>query len=170
MKPQLTESTVLMSLDLSVNSTGYAILTNFGATILSAGCITPETYPGWTKDRYPKSTLLKAKSVVEQLRPIILKYNPNYFVYEEINPGNSPSIMSTKSLSYLHCMVFLDNLTNIDKFFDIKTSQWRSAIGIKNARKKSDGSHKQEAIDFVNARYGTDFKLEDDDICEAIVS
>jgi hypothetical protein len=172
----MEKTKVWLGLDLSVNSTGLAILDSSGK-ILMANIITPEKYPGHSKDRYPKSTLIKARYVANEIGTIINQafetYNVQKIVVEEINSGGG-GILAAKSLSFLHGMLFWDFLDKLDYFEMIKTSVWRGRAGINVAatrrvnRKLNPLGHKQPIVEYVNKIYGTDFKLEDNDMVEAI--
>lgn len=168
---------VIIGLDLSINSTGYAIL-DMNGDVVEAGIVTPEKYKGHSKDRYPKSTLKKAISVSEQLTEIIKdtqdKYKIHKIIVEEIN-SNSPGIATAKSLSWIHGLLFLNFLDEIEMFEMITTGVWRSkkGVGVYIKRSKTKGKHgeldhKKPIIDYINNRYGTNFQLKDNDICDSI--
>jgi hypothetical protein len=169
---------VWIGLDLSINSTGYCVLDE-DSNIVTAGIFVPDKYPGFSRDKYPKSTLKKAKNVASKIKimidNIMNDYDVQKIVVEEINPGGG-GIMAVKSLSIIHGLVMYDSMENIDLFEMISSSVWRSKAGVgvviqrrRGTKESSTGfDHKKPIVDYVNRRYGTEFELTDNDICDAI--
>jgi Holliday junction resolvasome RuvABC endonuclease subunit len=155
---------IILALDLSINATGWAVFQD--SNILDFGVIKTKKAASY-KDKYPKSTVKKAIYATEEIKNIIQKYNPEVIVYEEINPGSSyrkRSVVTIKALSFIHGYIFKDNLDIIDRFEAIKSSEWRSTLGLPNRGDRV----KSAAIELVNNTYGLQLKFEDDDIADAI--
>lgn len=174
----MTRRKVWIGGDWSVNSTGMAVLDEHGH-IIEGAILTPDKYPGYSTERYPKSTLKKARNVSDKIVSFIREAMKNYdvqkIIIEEINPKGG-STMAVKSLSIVHGMVMWDCLDIIHLFEMMTVGIWRSKAGVgvvvrkrKGKKGTSEGNeHKQPIVDYVNNKYGTHFTLDDNDLCDAI--
>jgi len=166
---------VMIGLDLACNCSGYSIL-DLSGKVLEAGAFQPIKYPLYTKDKYPVSTLKKARSMADQLgemiRDTMEKHDVQKIVVEEINPRGS--IAAVKALSFVHGMLFWDFMAETKLFTMINCGQWRSKAGVgvvirrKKGKNDKTNEYKRPIVDYINNRYGSDFALDDHDIVEAI--
>lgn len=173
---------ILLALDLSVASSGYAFM-DYSGKVLETGTIIPAKYKNHTKDRYPVSTIKNINSDVEQFVEIIAGYNRSYdlqdIVIEELN-SNKGGQKTIKALAWIHG--FLINAIGVENFkYTFMTSAiWRSKLGLKYTdeqklhnkklpkRDKNRITFKHLAIIKINEIYGTEFEYEDNDLVEAI--
>lgn len=174
---------VILALDLSISSTGYAFM-DYNRKVLETGTILPETYKGHYKDRYPFKTIRFIDSTIEQILELLAEYSLKFeirdIVIEEINPGGIGGIKTIKGLSWIHGFLMRDLGFQDYKFHFILSSVWRAANGLKlsaeqRAHNKRVGKKSKEiinykhlAIDKVNEIYGTEFTMEDNDVCDAV--
>jgi len=173
---------VIVALDLSINSTGYAIM-DLESKVLECGTILPFKYKNYTKDRYPKSTLKNIASDVDQLSEIIRSYSKDYnierIIIEEINAGKGGT-KTIKGLSWLHGFLMVELGYDNYRFDFVTSSGWRSDLKLKFSEEqrkfnkslkkwdKSKITYKHLAIVKVNEIYGTEMDYEDNDVAEAI--
>ena len=170
-KLTLMTKKVIIGLDLSTTSSGYSIL-DLQGNIVEAGNIVPIKYSGHTKDKYPKSTLLKARSIADQITPLVLdafsRYEVVQLVVEEISLHRS--IVTAKALTFVHAFIFMDCIEHLDVLTMLGPGEWRGKNGInvqvKSRTKVKD--HKQPIIDFINDRYGISLGYDENDTAEAI--
>lgn len=143
----------LLSLDLSLNSTGYAIFNDNILVKSKVGIIAP-----------PKK-LLKAQKlsmIMDSITQIIELNDIEAVVIEDIFKG--PSVKVFKILSMVHGIAILATFNAIQKEpVQINASRARKQVGC--------GRTKQNAFDYVVAKYGFvdfDFK-KDNDRTDAII-
>jgi Holliday junction resolvasome RuvABC endonuclease subunit len=151
----------ILSLDLSSNLSGWALFDNGKLVEYGAICTKKASH---YKERYPISTVKKCVYASQEIAKIINTHKPDVIVYEEINPGRVKSIVTIKSLSFLHGYIFANHLDILDKFEVIKSSQWRSILGLPNQGDKK----KTEAVKYVNNTFNLSLIFEDNDIADAI--
>lgn len=159
---------VIISLDLSVNCSGIAVLSTKGVLLEAA-----KVEPTKNREKFPKGTVLKALSMGKQIAAIIKRVAAEHtiqrIVIEEIAVHRS--IMTAKVLSFVHAFVFQEILDYLDIVEVMSAGEWRSKKGVNvYIRKKGDrtNNYKQPIIDYVNNRYGTSYTVEDNDIADAI--
>jgi len=188
------KSGILLSLDLSTNSTGWAIFDIKSKRLLKYGVIKPKV-PGISKMQYPEAALYKILDISIMVGDLIDTFQPDIIIVEEINRGINR--ISQKSLDALHFFVFdqirirsqelLKSLILVDSN---GAKGWRNALGLKlseedkeynkEARKYNKNNKlKKPLIDwkvlaqwYVNDRYNTSFDVventSDSDVCDAI--
>lgn len=126
----------IISLDLSINSTGFAVFDEDG-TLEEWGIITPERYKGHSVDRYPKKTIKFMKSVVAQLVNKIQDIQQNQgidsIVIEEVNLQGIGSMVGNKGLCGLHFLLlnYFESMELLDLVDFYPTSYWRNKIGLR---------------------------------------
>jgi len=173
---------IILSLDLSVHSSGYAFM-KYDSSIIETGTICPAKYKNYTKDKYPVSTIKNVLSDVDQFVELIAEYSKSYTIetilIEELNVGGG-KVITVKALSWIHGFLLAELGPQNFDFKFISSSTWRSALKLtfsaeqkahnKGLKKfdKSKITHKHLAINKVNSIYGTDFEMADNDICDAI--
>lgn len=187
-------SYITVTLDLSTNSTGYAVFCSKTKKPITYGVIKPKV-PGLHKMQYPAAAYFKIKDVASKVKDLIAEHSPDVIVIEEINRGINR--IAQKSLDALHFFV-LDYLCLLDKswidkvvYVDSNGAEgWRGALGLKlskedkeknkQIRKENKRSRLSYApIDwkvlaerYVNSKFGTKFDVRnnpgDADVCDAI--
>ena len=153
----------ILSLDLSVKCSGYAKYDS--SNLIDCGSVLPVRYKGHSKDRYPKKPTLFAMSVADQLSEIVHNFNPDIIYIEEATSGGIAGVKSIKSLIMLHGILLSQISDHLDKITFVKPSTWQRGIGV--GGKRGD-AQKQASVDFVNNMFDKDYKLEDNDITDAI--
>lgn len=156
---------MILSLDLSIHSTGYSIFDE-NKIFIDGGIIKPITYKGQSLDRYPIKSVNQIKSTANQIHALISVYltDLSVILIEEVNTGGRKNPISIKGLCGLHYVLMgLLNLDTLKKVKFIKSSEWRKALNI-----KKNGDWKQSAVTFINVKYGTDYTREDNDLTDAI--
>lgn len=146
----------ILSLDLSTKSSGWAIFQD--SMLIESGCITSSS-----------TDLLKRINImIDGLKEIVEKYQPNKVVAEEVRPENGmQNIKTHRALMWLQGGVAL-MLYNYNKKLEmdlIYPSSWRAAIGIKTGRGIKRTSLKEKDIQFVKENYNLDVN---DDEADAI--
>ena len=190
---KLMISNLLLSLDYSTTCTGWSIFDIENKKLLFYGIIKPKVLL-LSKMKYPKKQLEVCKSIAEQLWQLILKYNPDRIVMEEINRHKSR--LSGKTLDGGHYIFYykiqkeLAKVTMMDS--DGKTG-WRTRLQLfmsdadklhnkeakklnkkllKGTKKIPKITKKHLAARFVNSHYCTSFDVDaqvsDADISDSI--
>jgi len=173
---------IILALDLSIVSTGYAFM-KYDSEVICTGTICPEKYKNHSKDKYPVSTLKNIVSDVLQISEIVKEYSEEYnitdIIIEEIN-ASAGGTKTIKALSWIQGFLLEELDPSKFNFEFITCSTWRSALGLRYSasdkehnkplkkRHKDRITFKHLAINKVNKIYGTDFKLEDNDITDSI--
>jgi len=145
---------VLLTLDASTKSTGWAIFENTQLT--NYGVITA-TSPNLYK---------RIDKMITEIDKLVEQYQPNNIVIEEVLPAdvrNNNNVF--KALIYLQGFIChtLDKYKIIPTF--IVASHWRRLCGIKTGSSIKRESLKPKDIAFVKKEYGIDVN---DDIADAI--
>lgn len=179
----------LLSLDLSVNSTGYSIFELESKKLIKYGVINPSRPT--KKLKYPNFQLDQYKKVCAFLENL-LKENPEISksIIEEINPTRISGRISQKTLDGLHwyvCDLLSINCVDINY---IDTVTWRNKVGIKlnpierqkNKEAKQLNKHlkkgtpklpiislKDLAVKAVNEKYKLNFENNQHDVAESIL-
>lgn len=144
---------------------------------------------------FPFSYLHAAESIADQLfRLRCTKHDIDVIVIEEINkPGRFGNRYSQKVLDFIHCLFLKYLVDEPTKVVYINTSDWRKTIGgnltkadkaanikVRKLKKAGDKaglkalglrgkiSKKHVALRYVNATFGLDLKMKDNDIADAI--
>lgn len=147
---------------------------------------------------FPRSYLLAARSVANRLFGLVSAKTPDRIVIEEINkPGRFGNRYAQKVLDFIHCLLLFALWVNPESskipVTYINTSDWRKAIGgnltkadralnikvrkLKKAGRKDELkalgvrgkiNKKHVALRYVNATFGLDLKMKDNDIADAI--
>ena len=147
----------ILSLDLSTKSTGWAIFRD--TMLIDSGCIASSS-----------TDLLKRINImIDGLRTIVEKYQPDKIVAEEVRPENGgvQNIKTHRALMWLQGGVAL-MLYDYNKKLEMELiypSSWRAAIGIKTGRGIKRTTLKEKDIQFVKENYNLDVN---DDEADAI--
>ena len=184
---------VVLALDLSTTSTGYAVFK--GTKLVTHGLIKPKV-KGISKMKYPQGVYNKIVNISQQVKDLVAEVEPDMIVIEEINRGVNR--ISQKSLDALHFFV-MDYVKMVDEdlfnkltYIDSDGAKgWRNILGLKlSAEDKEDNKLAREhnkinkmdqvpiitkkdlAQRFVNSKYKLDLDVQinktDSDICDAI--
>ena len=146
----------ILSLDLSTHSSGWAIFEE--GQLRTSGCITSSS-----------TDLLKRINVmINELKEVIIQYQPNKVIAEEVRPENGLQNLKThRALMWLQGGVAL-MLYDYNKKLELELiypSSWRAKIGIKTGRGIKRSSLKEKDIQFVKENYNLDVN---DDEADAI--
>lgn len=189
---------IVLALDMSTSSTGYALFDRETKTLIKSGRMKPKV-AGIHKHKYPKAALFVILDMAKRIADLITETKPDWIVIEEVNRGINR--IGQKSLDALHFFVlshmyaladasiYLDRVSYIDSN---GKKGWRGMLGLKlsdqdkqvNAeirlhnRKKST-KKKAPLIDwkvlaqrYVNTKFKTSFNVwenpGDNDECDAI--
>ena len=147
---------VLLSLDLSSKSSGWAIFED--GILKDSGCISSTS-----------TDLLKRINIMkDEIKTIVEKYKPNKVVAEEVRPENGmQNIKTHRALMWCQAAIAL-MLYDYNKKLELELiypSSWRAAIGIKTGRGIKRTSLKEKDIQFVKENYNLDVN---DDEADAI--
>lgn len=189
-------SNLVLSIDLSTASTGYAIFDRDAKRLEAHGKVKPKV-PGIHKLKYPEATLLTIRDMTARVRDLILTVNPSRLVIEEVNRGINR--IGQKGLDACHFFLLdeimkirpdlIKTLTYVDSngkkgwrgMLSLKLSdqdkQVNAEIRLRNRRKKK--TQKAPLIDYkvlaqryVNAKFKKSFNVwenpGDNDECDAI--
>jgi len=129
-------SKIIMTLDLSTKSTGWAVFQKNNSDLIAYGVIKPAKIPGISKMVYPESSFERIMSMSDQLKDLVSEHDPDELWIEEVNRGVNR--ISQKSLDALHFFV-LDRLKLIDptwvrhvNYIDSNgRNGWRGKLGLR---------------------------------------
>lgn len=126
---------LVLSIDLSTSSTGYAVFDRDTKNLISHGKIKPKV-PGLHKLKYPKAALLTILDMSQKVSDLINEINPKRIVIEEVNRGINR--IGQKSLDACHFFLLahlsvhkpelLDTITYVDSN---GKKGWRGMLGLK---------------------------------------
>lgn len=143
---------ILISLDESTVSTGYAIFKN--KELIDYGVITQKS----------KNVLERVDNIMNEIDNLIQKYKPNDMVIENIQI--TMSAPTAKALMGLQFMIELLAFQKDIKCTSIRTAHWRKVMGFSNSSKLNRKEKKQETLDYVKNKYNITENI--DDIADAI--
>ena len=144
---------ILLALDISSQSTGYAILED--------GYLCPDTI-GMIKIKAKNLYGERLVQLEKGIKKLLKKYKPDYVVIEDIFKGRNANTFKILSLFRGIAIKTIYEFTKQDPL-SIMASRARSSLGIKN--------HKEDAFAFIVTKYpalGLTFD-KDNDVADAIV-
>lgn len=149
----------ILAIDASTKSTGYAIF-NDSKELIDYNCITASS----------TDLIKRIYKMGSELKEVILKYQPETIILEEVYPesgGHMQNIKTHKALMFLqaHLNFLVHDSYPTAKIEYIYPSQWRSKCGIKTGQGVKRTSLKEEDIAFVKTQYNI---VVNDDIADAI--
>lgn len=187
----------ILALDISKNSPGWALLDSETGKILDCGIINVSPLSVHEQGEYPRNYMIATRGVASGLMAKVKETNPDVVVVEETNQGRSRYVQKVLEWIHCHFldMMFEDPKDIPIKY--VSSRVWRKKLEIKvsaedkkkNAKlskakslakktgtkldKKALGirgkiTKKHAAVVWVNTTYGTNFKIGDNDTCEAI--
>lgn len=144
---------IIISLDESTKSTGYAIFEN--NKLINYGAITQNS----------KNVLERVNNIITEIKKMIEQYKPSEMAIENVQI--TMSAPTAKSLMGLQFLIELVCYRNNIKCTSIRTAHWRKVLGLSNSPKIKKEQKKLEAIKYVKDKYGIDEKINDvtDAIC-----
>lgn len=187
----------VLALDIST-STGWAHLEGEAGQIpktLATGVIQlGEPVSGFNSLHYPWDYIEACSKQVNDIFDLVSSKEHDVIVIEETNrPGRFTSRYSQKILEWLHCLLIARFRKNNTKVRYVNTSDWRKIVGanltkadkalnakVRKLKKAGDKiglkklgvrgkiGKKHVAVRFVNQTFQTNYKLKDNDICDAI--
>ena len=145
---------MILALDLSTRSTGWAIFEN--QKLIDYGCITATS----------TNVLNRINKITKELKEICNKYKPDDIIVEEVLPEDVKHNQTVfKALVYLQASVAL-LMNEYDKKLNFYvSSEWRKKCGIRTGRGITRDMVKAADIKFVKDNYNIEAN---DDICDAI--
>ena len=126
---------LVLILDLSTTSTGYALFNKDSKKLITYGVLKPKV-PGIHKMDYPSAVYWRIKDISEKVKQLVEEYKPTTIVIEEVNRGINR--IAQKGLDACHFFV-LDYLCLLDKAWLDKViyidsngkNGWRGILGLK---------------------------------------
>ena len=150
---------MLLSLDLSTKSSGYAIFDE--GTLIKYGCITSAS----------TDTIKRIYIMRDAINQLLIDFPEiNRIIVEEVRPEGgygAGNIRTHRVLMWLQAAIAF-MVYDFDKKIEIEyiyPSSWRATCGIKNGRGIVRSTLKEADIAFVKDKYGLDVN---DDIADAI--
>lgn len=149
---------VILSLDLSTKSSGWAIFDN--GELKEYGCITASS----------TDLIKRIYKMRDELNKIIDKNKINKIIVEEVRPeggygvGNQKTHKALMWLQAAIAFMIFDNNNSIEIEY-IYPSSWRATLGIKNGRGIKRQTLKEADIEFVKNKYNI---VVNDDEADAI--
>ena len=153
---------MILSLDISLNSTGYAILSQHNdlkPAIIDFGTIQTKKSEG----DFPQETIERTEEIYLGVFELLERNDIKEVVIEQITRSKFP--MTAVKLSWAHYAAFqaIIQFGLIDKVTYYYPSQWRKLLSLKKGK-----CWKQASIDYVNREFHMEFKKKDNDIADAV--
>lgn len=145
-------SNILIALDESTTSTGYAIFEN--EKLINYGAIVQKS----------KNVIERVSEIAYAIEDLIKLYNPNDIAIENVQI--TMSAPTAKSLMGLQLLIEILCYRNQINCHTLRTAHWRKVLGLSNSSKIKRAEKKRETIDYVENKYG--IKIDKDDISDAI--
>lgn len=126
------DAKVLLSLDMSTTCTGWSVFNVADRTLVTYGLIKPSTKGGIAKMTYPRQQLRKMLDIAGQIDKLILLYQPDLIVIEEI--AGSKNRLGQKTLDGLHFIVAMVIEVHLDKvrYYDVTGAVgWRKHLDLR---------------------------------------
>lgn len=143
---------IIVALDESTKSTGYAIFNN--KELIRYGAIQETS----------KNVLERVDNILNEIKNILDKYKPNIVIIENVQI--TMSAPTAKTLMGLQFAIELLCYKEGIECTSYRTAHWRKVLGLSNSPKLKREDKKQEALDYVQNKYN--IKENIDDISDAI--
>ena len=150
---------MLLALDLSTKSTGYAIFDK--DKLIESGCITASS----------TDTIKRIYKMIDEIKTICSKFNIDEIIAEEVHPENQygvGNIRTQKVLMWLQgALEFFihDKYDNKLSIQYVYPSEWRKVCGIKTGKNQKRSDLKPADVQFVKDTFNLDVN---DDEADAI--
>lgn len=143
----------LLAIDGSTVATGWAIIDKDNLSLIDYGEIKAESEKAESKSDSANKRRERIISMIDGIKEVIDKYNPNEAVMEEVPPTfgggtNSTTVLALGTVQGAMLGLVRYNY-NIPIYFT-SVSTWHSDMGIL----KSKGDLKEQSIKMANSRYG----------------
>lgn len=145
---------ILIALDESTTSTGYAVFKN--STLIEHGIFSSKN----------KNVLERVSYIMEEIEKIIENYKPDNMVIEDVQITMNAA--TAKSLLGLQFMIEIYAHRNNISCETYRTTKWRKILGLSNSRALDRKAKKQETIDYIKNKYGIEILKDDESDAIAI--
>lgn len=143
---------ILIALDESTTSTGYAVFRN--SALIEHGIFSSKS----------KDVLERVSYIMEEIEKLIKRYKPNDMIIEDVQITMNAA--TAKSLLGLQFMIEIYAHRNNISCETYRTTKWRKILGLSNSRDLDRKAKKQETIDYIKNKY--DIEILKDDESDAI--
>lgn len=145
---------ILIALDESTTSTGYAIFKN--NTLIDHGIFSSKS----------KNVLERVSYIIEEIEKIIKKYKPNDMIIEDVQiTMNAATTRSLLGLQFMIEMYAYKNNISCEKY---RTTKWRRILGLSNSNTLDRKAKKQETTDYIKNKYNIEILKDDESDAIAI--
>jgi len=160
---------ILLAIDASMSCSGFAVFVD--GILGDYGSIKNKGYKGQSIDRYPKKTCRMGYIMTLSLLELVIKYNPDIIIVEELTFNGIAGIKSIKGLAMLAGMFAMaleqtdsSLLPKLDFVSPSGKDGWRTKVKL-----KKEGDWKRASVNLVNKLYNLSLKYEDNDVTDAIL-
>lgn len=147
-------SKILIALDESTTSTGYAVFDN--EKLIKHGVFSSKS----------KDVLDRVSFIMEEIEKLIKDYNPDNMIIEDVQITMNAA--TAKSLLGLQFMIEVYAHRNEIHCTTYRTTKWRKILGLSNSRTLDRKAKKQETIDYVKDKYNIEVLKDDESDAIAI--
>ncbi len=145
---------ILIALDESTTSTGYAVFKN--STLIEHGIFSSKS----------KDVLERVSYIMEEIEKLIKKYKPSDMIIEDVQITMNAA--TAKSLLGLQFMIEIYAHRNNISCETYRTTKWRKILGLSNSKTLDRKAKKQETIDYVKNKYRIEVLKDDESDAIAI--
>lgn len=145
---------ILIALDESTTSTGYAVFRN--NTLIAHGFFSSKS----------KDVLERVSYIMEEIEKLIKRYKPNDMIIEDVQITMNAA--TAKSLLGLQFMIEIYAHRNNISCETYRTTKWRKILGLSNSRDLDRKAKKQETIDYIKNKYNIEILKDDESDAIAI--
>lgn len=145
---------ILIALDESTTSTGYAIFKN--RILIEHGIFSSKS----------KDVLERVSYIMEEIEKIIENYKPDNMIIEDVQITMNAA--TAKSLLGLQFMIEIYAHRNNISCETYRTTKWRKILGLSNSRTLDRKAKKQETIDYIKNKYNIEILKDDESDAIAI--
>lgn len=146
------KNNIIISLDESTKSTGFAVFKN--NELIDYGAIQENS----------KDVLERVNDILDRINSMIDEYKPNIVIVENVQiTMSAPTAKALMGLQFaIELMCYKTNI----ECTSIRTAHWRKVLGLSNSPKLKRTDKKKEAMEYVKNKYNIDEKI--DDVTDAI--
>lgn len=146
------KNNIIISLDESTKSTGFAIFKN--DDLINYGAIQENS----------KDVLERVNDILDKINSMIDEYKPNIVIVENVQiTMSAPTAKALMGLQF--AIELMCHRKNIE-CTSVRTAHWRKVLGLSNSPKFKRADKKKEAMEYVKNKYNIDEKI--DDVTDAI--
>lgn len=145
---------ILLSLDISTKSTGYAVFQD--QTLITSGVIVPTG-----------EVITRIEKIAQEVDKLMQQYRPDIIYAEEPEPATQKIIDVYRKLTFAHGAIAII-LNHYQKELELCTSShWRKIVGIKTGRGITRAQLKP--LDVAKANELFNLNTKNDDIADAVL-